>query len=98
MQSIPKSLFIFIFCVPLAVVLGFMLATPLDRTTLLLIFGVFILLLTPLLLTNHHSLLILSWNAYVNAFFLPGQPYVWMPMTLLSCFFLVLTRTINRGK
>jgi hypothetical protein len=98
MQSIPKSVFIFIFCVPLAVLLGFMLATPLDRTTLLIVFGVFLLLLTPMFLTSHHTMLILTWNAYINAYFLPGQPYVWMLATILSCFFVVLTRTLNRGK
>jgi hypothetical protein len=98
MQSLPKSLFIFIFCVPLAILLGFILATPMDRTTLLIVAGCFLLLLTPILITSHHALLIVSWNAYVNAFFLPGQPYIWMPMTLVSGFFLILTRTLNRGK
>jgi hypothetical protein len=98
MQSLPKSLFIFVFCVPLAIVLGVMLATPLDRTTLIVVLAGFLLLLTPILLTHHHAILIVSWNAYINAFFLPGQPYIWMVTTLISCFFLVLTRTLNRGK
>ncbi len=98
MQSLPKSILIFVFCVPLAIVLGVILATPLDKTTMFIVAGCFLLLLSPILITNHHTLLLLSWNAYVNAFFLPGQPYVWMPMTLVSCFFLILTRTLNRGK
>ncbi len=98
MQSLPKSLFIFVFCIPLAIVLGVILATPLDRTTLIIVGLCFLMLLTPLLITSHHALLIISWNAYVNAFFLPGQPYLWMPMTLVSGFFLILTRTLNRGK
>jgi hypothetical protein len=98
MQQLPKSIFIFIICIPLAVLLGVMLATPLDRTALIIVFGTFLLLLTPVLLTSHHALLILSWNAYVNAFFLPGQPYIWMLTTALSSFFTVLTRTLNRGK
>src|SRR4051812_32214455 len=98
MQSLPKSLFIFVFCVPLAIVLGVMLATPLDTTTLLMVFGGFLLLLTPILLTKHHTILILSWNAYVNAFFLPGKPFIWMLSTALSTFLLILTVTLNRGK
>jgi hypothetical protein len=98
MQQLPKSIFIFIICIPLAVLLGVMLATPLDRSALIIVFGTFLVLLTPLLLTSHHFLLILSWNAYVNAFFLPGQPYIWMLATVLSAFFTVLTRTLNRGK
>jgi hypothetical protein len=98
MQSLPKSLFIFVFCVPLAIVFGVMLATPLDQTTLLMLLGGMLLLLTPLLLTNHHAVLILSWNAYVNAFFLPGKPYIWMLATAVSTGFLILTITLNRGK
>jgi hypothetical protein len=98
MQALPKSIFVFLLCVPLAVVLGFMLATPMDRTALVVVFGAFLLLLTPIFLTSHHVLLILSWNAYVNAFFLPGQPYAWMLTTVVSAFFMVLTRTLNRGK
>ena len=98
MQQLPKSIFIFIVCIPLAVLLGVMLATPLDRSALIIVFGTFLVLLTPVLLPSHHMLLILSWNAYVNAFFLPGQPYIWMLATALSAFFTLLTRTLNRGK
>jgi len=98
MQSLPKSLFIFLFCVPLAVIFGVMLATPLDRSTLLLMLGGVLLLLTPILLTSHHVLLIVSWNAYMNAFFLPGRPYIWMLAAAASCFFILLTRTLNRGR
>ncbi len=98
MQSFPKSLFIFVVCVPLAIILGVMLATPLDRTTMLLVLGGFLLLLTPFFLTGHHTFLILTWNAYINAFFLPGKPYIWMLTTLISSVFIILTVTLNRGK
>ncbi len=98
MQSLPKSLFIFVFCVPLALVFGVMLATPLDRTTMIVVLSGFLLLLTPFFLTGHHTFLILSWNAYVNAFFLPGKPYIWMLTTVISVFFIALTVTLNRNK
>ena len=98
MQSLPKSLFLFVFCLPLAIVLGVMLATPLDRSTLMVILGGVLLLLTPFFLTSHHSMLILSWNAFINAFFLPGQPYLWMLMTAISIVFIVLIKTLNRGQ
>jgi hypothetical protein len=98
MQSLPKSLFLFVFCVPLAIIMGVMLATPLDRTTFGLMLGGFLLLLTPFFLTSHHTFLILSWNAYVNAFFLPGKPHIWMLTTLISLVFLGLIMTLNRGK
>lgn len=98
MQSLPKSLFLFIFCLPLAVVLGVLLATPLDSTTMMVVGSSLLLLLVPFFLTGHHTMLILSWNALVNAFFLPGKPYLWMLMTAISLFFIVLTSTLNRNK
>src|SRR5688572_11641903 len=98
MQSLPKSLFIFVVCVPLAIILGVMLATPLDRTTMIIVLSGFFLLLTPFFLTSHHTFLILGWNAYVNVFFLPGRPYIWMLATLISIVFIALTFTLNRGK
>jgi hypothetical protein len=98
MQSLPKSLFIFIFCVPLAIVFGVMLATPLDRNKVFMVFGGLLLLVSPVLLKYHHIVLILTWNAFINAFFLPGQPYIWMVMTVISSGLLILTSTVNRGK
>lgn len=98
MQSLPKSLFVFLFCVPLALIFGVMLATPLDRTTMIVVMSGFLLLLTPFFLTGHHTFLILSWNAYINAFFLPGKPYIWMLSTVISIFFIALTVTLNRNK
>jgi hypothetical protein len=98
MQSLPKSLFFVVFCLPLAIVLGVLLATPLDQTTLIVVLSGFLLLLTPFFLTSHHAILIFSWNAFVTAFFLPGKPFLWMLMTAVSVFFIVLTKTLNREK
>lgn len=98
MQFLPRSFLIFAFCIPLAVIFGIMLATPLDRTSLTILGIGFLLLLTPVMLTNHHGFLILTCNAYINAFFLPGQPFIWLVATAVSCFFSILTRTLNRGK
>jgi hypothetical protein len=98
MQSLPKSLFVFVFCIPLAVVFGVMLGTPLDQTSLLVIGTGFFLLLLPILLVHHKAFLVLSINAYVNAYFLPGQPQLWLIATAISCFFVILTKTLNRSK
>ncbi|MGV3772979.1 MAG: O-antigen ligase family protein [Verrucomicrobiales bacterium] len=92
----PRSLMIFAALIPLAILLGVMLATPLDATTMLIVGVVFLILMTPVLLKHHHTVLIFSWGAYVNAFFLPGQPPLWLLMAFVSLFFAILTRTLNR--
>jgi len=98
MLFFPRSLFVFIFCIPLAVVLGIMLATPLDRTSMIAIGTVFFLLLAPVLLVKHQAFLIFSINGFVNIYFLPGQPQLWLVVTAISCFFAILTWTLNRTK
>src|SRR5688572_3702110 len=66
MQSLPKSLFLFVFCLPLAIVLGVMLATPLDRSTLMVIMGGF------LLPSVAWPLIVLSLVIWVTAHFTGG--------------------------
>ena len=97
MQNLPKSLFLFVFCLPLAIFFGVLLATPLSDKTMYVVGGTMLLLLVPFMLTGHHSFLILSWNAFVLVYFLPGKPYLWMLMTALSFLFLVVTKTLNRA-
>lgn len=94
---LPRGVLIFALCIPLAVLLGVMLATPLDSTSLLMVGSVFLVLLTPILMQHHHALLIFTWNAYVTAFFLPGSPSMWMVAAGLSFMFAVVTRTLNKG-
>src|SRR5262249_9987724 len=78
-----------------AVLLGYLLAEPLDSASLGVIVFVLVILGVPLLMKWHHPLLILSWNAYVNPFFLPGSPGLWMIMAFASLLFALLNRSVN---
>jgi len=94
----PRSLMIFAALVPLALLVGLMLANPEDKTTILFVGGMFFVLMIPTLLKHHHLALLLSWTAFVNAFFLPGQPPLWMLMTAVSLFFSILAKAMNRNQ
>jgi O-antigen ligase len=63
--------------IPLAVVLGYVLATP-DLTTFAVVGMVLFVLILPLLIQWHHWLLIITWNAVFIANFLPGQLQLWV--------------------
>ena len=93
---VPKSLIIFGICVPLAVVVGYLMATPFELTSFATVGLLFALLSIPVLMHWHYALLILSWNAAVTVFFLPGEPNLWMLMAGISLFFTVLTRILNQ--
>lgn len=96
MSFLPRSFVIFAVCVPLAILIGVSLAGPLDTTTLALLGSVILVLLSPFLLKHYHSALLVSVNAFVTVFFLPGHPYLWMLMAALGFVLMVLVRAINR--
>ena len=71
-------------CSALAVLLGYLIATPLAFQTLAIVAVVCGIICLPLLIRWHHFFLILSWNATFTLFFLPGQPSLSMVMTQIG--------------
>ena len=79
-----------------AVVFGYLLATPLAFTSYAPLGLLLIVLCFPLLMRWHHPLVIIGWNASVVVFFLPGQPSL---ATVLACASLgisLLDRTMGK--
>ena len=103
-SSLFRSLLVYTICVPLAVFLGYVMATgtsgaawPLfDVTTSIVVGLLLFLLILPLLLRWHHAWLITSWNFSVVAFFLPGKPLIWMLLAWLSLTISVMQYILNR--
>ncbi len=87
---LPKSLVIFGVCIPLALMVGYLLATPTEMMSFGLVGMILLLLCIPLLLRWHYALLILTWNANMTVFFLPGQPSLWMLLAGASLFLTAL--------
>jgi hypothetical protein len=76
--------------------LGFLLATPLDFSTVFFVALLVMALLLPILLKWHHFFLVASWNAAIIVFFLPGQPSLGTVMSILSLLVFVLNRTMRQ--
>jgi len=93
-----RSLLVYGLCLPLAVVLGYLLATPLDPTTFVAVMLVLFILMIPLILRWHHAWLIASWNTTAVIFFLPGNPQLWMGMAALSLVVTILQNMLNRNE
>jgi O-antigen ligase/polysaccharide polymerase Wzy-like membrane protein len=90
---LPRKVIIFAVVLPVAALLGYMLATPDSFESLALVGAVATALLIPLFLSWHRPLLVLAWNANITVFFLPGAPPLWLVMvavsltlTVLACF------------
>ena len=83
-SSLLRTLVIYSVCLPLAIFLGYLMATPLDFTTLFGVGLILFILCLPLLLRAHHMLLIVSINMFAVVPFIPGKPYLWIAATWLS--------------
>jgi hypothetical protein len=93
--GIPRSALLMAAAVPLALLLGFLLAQPLSLRSLVVVSGILGVLLLPLLIRWHHPLLVVSWNAAIAPYLLPGQPSLWMLVTVVSLPLAVLTRALD---
>ncbi|MDB6109910.1 MAG: O-Antigen ligase [Pedosphaera sp.] len=85
-------------CLPLAVLIGYFLAEPLESGSVAVVILVLAVLSIPLLMRWHHVLLLASWNAVCLLFFLPGNPSLCLAMTFVSLFFSLLDRSIGRNQ
>jgi hypothetical protein len=94
--GLPQVLLVYGLCIPLALVLGYYLATPDQFTSYGLVSLVLLLLCFPLLMRWHHFLLILTWNSVLVIPFLPGQPSFGIAMAAGSLFLSLLLRTMQR--
>lgn len=94
----PRGFLVFALCLPLAVLLGFMLSDPLMGKNMMIVSGAIFVLLIPLMLRIHHRALIWCAFAYVMVFFIPGQPHLWMVLAALSFTISVLSRPLAKVK
>src|ERR1051326_4756651 len=93
--SIPKAHLIMAMCLPLAVLLGYLLAEPMEPGALAVVTFVLVILAVPLMMKWYHPLLLFSWNAYIYPTFLPGTPALWMIVAGAGLVVVVLNRSVN---
>ncbi|MDE3100328.1 MAG: hypothetical protein KGJ88_12730 [Verrucomicrobiota bacterium] len=85
-------------CLPLALFLGYQLATPEQFSSLFWVGVTFFAFLIPILLRWHHPLLIIAWNLQFLVFFLPGHPQVFIVIAALSLTISVASRMLRKDK
>ena len=93
--KIPRAHLIMALCLPLAVLLGYFLAEPMESGSMAVIVLVMIVLAVPLMMKWYHPILVLSWNAFITPVFLPGQALIWIPVAAASLLFALLNRAVN---
>jgi hypothetical protein len=91
-----RALVIYGLCVPLALLLGYLLALPLDYDTLTLFALLLLILSAPLLLKWHQLFLVATINATAVAFFAPGHAQLWQLVAVVSLTISILQLTLSR--
>jgi hypothetical protein len=94
--AVSRSHLIYGFCLPLAVVIGYLLGSPLENGSVGVIVLVLSVISVPLMMRWHHPLLIIAWNAMITPSFIPGRPVLWMVLAGLSLSFSALNRSVGQ--
>lgn len=82
-------------CLPLAILLGYLLADPVDLGSLAVLVLLAAVLCVPLVLKWHHPLLVLSWNAAIMPVIFPGMMSLWMALGIVTFTFGVINRAAS---
>ncbi len=93
---IPPRLIILAVVLPLAALMGYLLATPDDFRTVGMVGLVAGLISIPLILKWQHPVLVFSWNAGITLSLLPGNPALWMIMGFLGLAMVVVNTGMDR--
>ena len=93
-----RSVVLFGLCLPLAILFGYLVATPLNWTGLGIFGLVAAILVTPFLLRWHYPWMVASWNMSALVFIVPGKPQFWMLMVGISLFFSLLHYAMEKHK
>ena len=96
--ALPRKVLIFGVCIGLALLVGYLLATPTDISSVGVVGIVVIGLLLPVLMKWHHLLLVATWNASISFYFLPGHPDAWILMAIIGLGFTVLHRLMSKDQ
>jgi len=94
--AILRTLIIYAVCAPVAVFIGYLLANPLDYSTLALYGTLTLVLFSPLLLPLALLVAVVVLEFEREPVFLEGSPPPWLVMTVLSLGISVLQRTLSR--
>jgi len=95
-SPISKKAIALILALPVAALLGYMLAGPLDMRSIAVYGGVLGVILLPLIVQYHHAMVVLSFNATIDIFFLPGKPHLWMLLALISLVITLISRLLDK--
>lgn len=95
--AVTRKHLIFGLCLPLAVLLGYLLAEPYASSSLSILVMFFAVLVVPVLMRWYQPMLVFCWNFTAAPMFLPGNMPLWIFMVFAGLFFTTLNRSVDRN-
>jgi hypothetical protein len=96
--NIPKTHLIMGLSLPLAVLLGYFVAEPMELGSMAVVVFVLVALSIPLMMKWYYPFLLLSWNAAIAPVFLPGRPPLWVLVAFVGLLFAVINRAVSANE
>src|SRR5579863_8381913 len=93
--NIPKTHVIMGLSLPLAILIGYFLAEPMELGSMAVVIMVLAVLCVPLMLRWYYPVLVFCWNAAITPVFLPGRPELWSLLAFGGLVFCLLNRAVN---
>jgi hypothetical protein len=93
-----RALIVYAICVPVSILVGYLVTETDQQQSLAVVALVMAFLVFPILIKWHYPLMIFSWSLPVTLFFLPGRPYVFLPMVVISLTISVIEKILDRRR
>jgi len=93
--NIPKTHLIMGLSLPLAVLLGYFIAEPVELGSMAVVAIVLAVLSFPLMMKWHYPLLVFCWNSSILPVMLPGRLPFWAVLAFIGLLFAVLNRAVS---
>jgi hypothetical protein len=95
--AVTRKHLIFGLCLPLAILLGYLLAEPYASASISILVVLFAVLFIPVMMRWYHPLLVFSWYLAMQPTFIPGRLQIWVLMSFAALFFAILNRSVDPG-
>lgn len=93
-----RALIVYAICVPASILVGFLVTDPTQQQSIFVVALVMGLLVFPILIKWHYPLLLFSWSLPITLFFVPGHPYVFLPMVAISLTISTIEKILDRSR
>jgi O-antigen ligase len=93
--SVTRTQMAWAICLPLAVVVGYLLADPVTYGSMAVLVMLASVLCVPIILRWHHPLLVVLWNATIIFNYVSESIYLWMFLAVIGFLIGILNRATN---